>query len=96
MKQTTKLNNRSLHPHGIERQNVQLVFIILCDSTVAGLQTLGLQHQQLPNLRRGACLCKTILNCLNIVHFKSLYKGNTRDRTMPTQLRTRNKDTLDG
>ena len=39
VKQATRLNYKSLHPHSIERQNVKLVLRIFCDSTAAALQT---------------------------------------------------------
>ena len=52
VKQATRLNYKSLHPHSIERQNVKLVLRIFCDSTAAALQTLGPHNEQLPVVLR--------------------------------------------
>ena len=75
MKQATRLNYKSLHPHSIERQNVKLVLRIFCDSTAAALQTLGPHNEQLPNWEGTLVFVKTILKFWNIVNVKSSYKG---------------------
>ena len=75
VKQATRLNYKSLHPHSIERQNVKLVLRIFCDSTAAALQTLGPHNEQLPNWEGTLVFVKTILKFWNIVNVKSSYKG---------------------
>ena len=74
IKQSHRLNNKSLHPHDIKRQNVKLVLRIFCDTTDVDLKSLGQQSESLPNWEGTVTFLNIVLKILTIVNVKTIFK----------------------
>ena len=75
IKQAYRLSFKALHPHSIERQNVNLVLRIFNDTNIAALKSLGPNNTCLVNWSGTADFIEIILKLWNIFNVKSASKG---------------------
>ena len=79
VKQVTRLDYKSLHPHSIERQNVKLVLRIFVTQPLLLSKFLDLIMNNCLTGKGTLVFVKTILKFWNIVNVKSSYKGETQE-----------------